>query len=391
MKLWPWLILSFSLNLLLAGVAVRAAKSEHQPIGHAPAFLQISNRVVRLRRETTPAPSAVVQVNAPFNWRQIESADYRQYVDNLRAIECPEATIRDIIVADVNALFTGRVRDLVNAVQDRFWNLMLNEDEMKTLLEEKQKELQALADERDGIIETLLGQKDLADQMREEENRADSRANWKQTLDFLPADKAAQILELKDRFQIARVELSRVSDQRDQKRNELDAEEDRQIRALLTAEEFDEYRLRTSPAAGIRSQLAGFDATDEELRAIVRLKTDRQDDGQIKQLLGAERFAAYQRASDDAYQQTLRITDRFDMPAEVAVQVYQMREEAETQARNVRKDATRPAEERQAILKAMQAETEKSISATLGDQAFKTYQKYGGDWLSQLAQDGRQN
>jgi hypothetical protein len=108
-------------------------------------------------------------------------------------------------------------------------------------------------------------------------------------------------------------------------------------------------------------------------------------------LLGAERFAAYQRASDDAYQQTLRITDRFDMPAEVAVQVYLMRKEAEAQARDFRKDATRPAEERQAILKAMQAETEKSISAVLGAQAFKTYQKYGGDWLSQLAQDGRQN
>jgi len=391
MKLWPWLILSFSLNLLLAGVAVQAAKSSRQSICHALTSCQISNRVVRLRRETVPAPSAAVQVNAPFDWRQVESADYRQYVDNLRAIECPEATIRDIIMADVNELFTGRVRDLVNAVQDRFWSLMLNEGEMKNLLEEKQKELQVLADERDGIIETLLGQKDLADQMREEENRADSRANWKQTLDFLPADKAAQILELKDRFQIARVELSRVSDQRDQKRKELDSEEERQIRALLTPEEFDEYKLRTSPAADIRSQLAGFDATDEELRAIVRLKMDRQDDWQIEQLLGAERFAAYQRASDDAYQQTLRITDRFDMPAEVAVQVYLMRQEAEAQARDFRKDATRPAEERQVILKAMQAETEKSISATLGDQAFKTYQKYGGDWLSQLAQDGRQN
>ena len=37
----------------------------------------------------------------------------------------------------------------------------------------------------------------------------------------------------------------------------------------LTPEEFDEYKLRTSPAADIRSQLAGFAATDEELRAEV--------------------------------------------------------------------------------------------------------------------------
>ena len=389
MKLRPWLMLSFSLNLLLAGVAVRAAKSDRPPAGSAPAFYQITNRGMRARPETAPAQSMVVEVLAPFDWRQVESADYRQYVENLRTIGCPEATIRNIIVADVNELFAGRIKALVDGVTGRFWNLMLNEEEMKNLVEEKLKELNTFADERKEIFEAVLGQKDPASQMREEENRADRRAGWKQALDFLPADKAAQIVELKDRFQIARVELARVPDQRDQKRKELDAEEELQIQSLLSPEEFDEYKLRTSPAADLRSQLADFDATEEELRAIVRLKTNQPDDGHIRQLLGAERFAAYQRASDDAYQQALRIADRFELPVESAVQVYQMRKEAEAQADIIRKDATRPAGERQAILKALQAETEKSIAVVFDSKAFAAYQKYGDGWLSHFADDAR--
>jgi hypothetical protein len=43
-----------------------------------------------------------------FSWRSIESADYKEYIANLRAIECPEQTIRDIIIADVNKLYGPR-------------------------------------------------------------------------------------------------------------------------------------------------------------------------------------------------------------------------------------------------------------------------------------------
>lgn len=49
------------------------------------------------------SPSAQTAVG--FHWSQVESADYRTYIANLRAIGCPESTIRDIIVADVRALY----------------------------------------------------------------------------------------------------------------------------------------------------------------------------------------------------------------------------------------------------------------------------------------------
>ena len=43
-----------------------------------------------------------------FDWKQIEAADYPTYIENLRAIGCPEETVRDIITADVAGLYEER-------------------------------------------------------------------------------------------------------------------------------------------------------------------------------------------------------------------------------------------------------------------------------------------
>ncbi|MEI7937832.1 MAG: hypothetical protein WCK27_14180 [Verrucomicrobiota bacterium] len=55
------------------------------------------------------SPTAEVQ---PFHWSQIESADYRTYVANLREIGCPEQTIRDLVKADVDSLYASRRQPL---------------------------------------------------------------------------------------------------------------------------------------------------------------------------------------------------------------------------------------------------------------------------------------
>ena len=63
--------------------------------------------------EAGEAPVTQVKTNIVlrrqlFSWREVESADYPTYVANLRQIGCPEQTIRDIIIADVNALYSRR-------------------------------------------------------------------------------------------------------------------------------------------------------------------------------------------------------------------------------------------------------------------------------------------
>jgi len=53
-----------------------------------------------------------------FSWQEVESADYPTYIANLRYIGCPEQTIRDIIIADINALYARkRATELVTPDQ----------------------------------------------------------------------------------------------------------------------------------------------------------------------------------------------------------------------------------------------------------------------------------
>jgi hypothetical protein len=55
----------------------------------------------------TPPPSPRVEVR-PFRWSEVESTDYPAYIANLRRIGCPEATIRDIIQADLDSTYADR-------------------------------------------------------------------------------------------------------------------------------------------------------------------------------------------------------------------------------------------------------------------------------------------
>src|SRR5262245_24297105 len=56
-----------------------------------------------------------------FAWQQLESPDYTTYISNLRDIGCPEQTIRDIIIADVNAMYTRRRSTEVFTADQQWW------------------------------------------------------------------------------------------------------------------------------------------------------------------------------------------------------------------------------------------------------------------------------
>src|SRR5687768_2749628 len=65
---------------------------------------------------------AEIVVTNGFRWATVESQDYRDYIANLRSIGCPEDTVRDIIIADVNKLYGSRMAGLYPAGKDfKFW------------------------------------------------------------------------------------------------------------------------------------------------------------------------------------------------------------------------------------------------------------------------------
>src|SRR5206468_7856792 len=57
---------------------------------------------------TPDAPSAAG--SGQFHWGQLESEDYKTYIARLRTIGCPEQTIRDIIIADLDELMARTVQ-----------------------------------------------------------------------------------------------------------------------------------------------------------------------------------------------------------------------------------------------------------------------------------------
>src|SRR5439155_18080321 len=96
------------LSFVLGGAVVWLLAPKPAPTA-GPGLTQVvaTNRVV-IR---TPAPTwspTTPPATTQFSWAAVEAEDYRQYIANLRAIDCPEETIRDIIIADVNKLYAPR-------------------------------------------------------------------------------------------------------------------------------------------------------------------------------------------------------------------------------------------------------------------------------------------
>lgn len=223
-----------------------------------------SNIVARPRRPaSTPAVTATgAQIR--FDWRTVESADYRQYINNLRTIGCPEQTIRDIIVADVEALFRERDRAQRNRTnQFEYWQAGFGLH--RGLSTERVARRQELNREKAEVLRSLLGT----------EAPATAPAVWdqmvtevmEQALDFLPAKKVAALRGLRDKF-AAHV----VQNARQRPPAQLAADYETGLRELLSPEEKIEFDLRLSETADrLRLALGTFQATEQEFRALFTL------------------------------------------------------------------------------------------------------------------------
>lgn len=412
MKTKLLLVISLGCNLLLLAVLIRLLQNR-------------ADRFVAPGPQPSPSAAAKTETNAPavasdesasskpamrFDWRMVESEDYKQYIANLRAIGCPEETIRDIIVADVNKLFASRRQALRNPTNrfeywkaGTFFRTMFDPDRI-----EKE---QALAREKRELLRELLGSVP-------PEEKPDLFAGFnpmETLLDFLPAEKQNAVMEHLQQMQAKMMKAFRggTPDAEDLKQlqssqKELEAE----LARLLTPDELREYHLRLSPTAmAMRMQLASFEPTEEEFRQIfdIRKKFDdefnpmltasldaaerermnaarTQMEEQVKRVLGEARYAEYQRAQDPAYQSLYRVAERQGLPKDSALKAYEIKKLAEEQARTLRQDSSLTPEQRQRALENIRTETENAVRTVLGERAFEAYRRQpGAGWLRNLA------
>ena len=410
MKLRTAIILSLGLNVALAAAACRLARKQSASAPETPVTKAITIRApVAVEDGRTHSPP--LETSAPFHWSRIESRDYVVYIDNLRAIGCPEPTIRDIIYADVSELFVRKRRASFESMERQFWDFMAS-DEAQRDDDEWQMKYDALKDEKGKLLKDLLG--DAREQTAEKRRPPDPQAQ----LGFLSEEKQDQVARLFEKYIQLRQEMQpppgqSVGPEGRERLKALMQQQETDLKQLLASEEYNEYKLRSSSAAHVVQNLYGFTPTEEESRAITRLQMDfaeglrksnpaalldkqavlaaRQQaqkrlDEQMKEALGADRSGEFKRASDPRFQEIYRVAGRYELPQAVAVRVYEIRDAAEQEATRLRQDTRLGEDRRQAALETIEQETERAIARNFGVNGLKTYKRYGGGWLDEMAE-----
>lgn len=119
--------------------------------------------------KATPVPSAGVSTtatqiqtrveSAPFRWSQLYAPDYHDYVKNLRVVGCPEATVRVIVSADVQAAYSvraGEIEKQISAFDNSSWTNQVAAFKEEAALKE---ELQEMPEVEAAEVADLLGLK----------------------------------------------------------------------------------------------------------------------------------------------------------------------------------------------------------------------------------------
>jgi len=366
----------------------------------------------------TAVPSAETITNVlSFNWAQLESADYKEYIARLRAFGVPEKTIRDIILADINRLFRPKfaaLRPPKKPKSDKFWENKNNWwGPNRDMTKEQREQTAALQKEQKEMIKELLG-KDVYEQMAKESGYPD----WTERMyGSLNPEQREKVEEIQQRFGEAQSDIYAKSegyiDQDTQ--NELKALQRKahdELAGILSPEQLEEYELRSSDIAqNMRWELRSFEPTADEFRAIFKRKQAEEDlsaasrsgeddkpltaeekkalaqkrkelAAEFEKTLTSERMKEYKLMDDWAYRNLLE----GGVPKESVFKIADMKKEAEDAASRIKKDKTLTQDQRTEALMAIRVETENTLTGLLGERRAKAYGNNGGWWIRNIAQ-----
>jgi hypothetical protein len=248
------------------------------------------------------------------------------------------------------------------------------------------------------------------------------------TLGFLPEDRRARVIALQEEYAREQSALFTGANENvdvGAALEQLRADHQRRLGELMTPEELQRYELTISPLAmALRSELAGFEPTEEEFRQIYEARKAQEaeveatrvflgaqiqareaqeaaereaqaelaavQDALLEQL-GPERYAQLQRADDPDYQLLMRVSRTGEMPPAAANRLYEYDLVARVEAEKVRANQQFTLEEREIALNAIRAETERTIRETMGDTALRAYREWNEQQAIQreLAVEGR--
>lgn len=358
-------------------------------------------------------PVVVVRTNG-FNWEQLESEDYRTYIGRLRSIGCPEQTIRDIVIADLEKLMARRVQDIEGPkAPPKYWKP--DRKELVSMVEtlEKTGKKQEVDFEKREIIRDLLGV-DLAAERSRNQGEADF---YEERLGFLDAEKRSRariIMERANRTEIALREKSwlendALTSEEKRQLQEIQKNKEAEMASLLTTPELEQFNLWFSPSAyRVRDSFFAMEPSEEDFLAIYGIQRQFDEhwqdvetaaltpieqqqyqaaqqayESEIRKHLGEDRYEEFQRSRDSDFQQLQAAAAQFGLNNGIASEVYGFKKVLEEERQRVREMGGLTPDQRARVHAALNEEAERAIVEVMGAKPFRYYLRSGyGQWIS---------
>jgi hypothetical protein len=359
------------------------------------------------------APDAAPDSAAPaFHWSQIESEDYKRYIANLRAAGCPEKTIRDIILADLQKLYQPRLAALRAKPNEKYWERSGRFGPYPQQTKEQREQTKAIQNEIRDLAKTLLGS-DVYEKRSEDAGYPAAKGMYEQVLGPLPDDKKEALQKMNEQFNDTRNDLYAKADgmiDQDTQAAVRDARRKfrEQLSTILTPEQVAEYELHYSDtSSNLKYELKGFEPTEAEFRAMFKYRQTLEDatvqptpdappnpdtvkqlaqakkaaEDEMNQALGPDRVKEYKMVQDYSY----RSLSDMGVSRDDLLKVVDFRTAAEDAVRKLQQDKSLSAEDRQAAYKAVAEETQNQLNGLIGERKAKYYANQGGFWIRSLS------
>lgn len=395
----PKVFISLCLNVVLGALWFFMTRSgtEVREGDFSPAKSSFSTKSAGL-----PVVTITNLVKPEFKWSQLETTDYKEYIRRLRLVGCPESTIRDIIISDLDNMYEPKLNKLkgINpvAVSEPYWLVNRPTPQPKPS-PEVEKEIKGLAEERAALVKDLLGvtEKAIRADLDWYDDAKDSRYS------FLNAEQREKLMSLEKEKEDLRRDNGHLTW----------SMEDAWLKQALTKmkefmsdEEISEYRMRNSREAKILRGISGvIDMNESEFREVFQLAMKDKEEGPsttekqrekreeemlsgMVSILGEERFKDIQRAKQDSYKDLLAAAPFLGYDREAARQVYQMQNDVLEAMRAINRNANFSPEAKASALREMRQATEKRVGEIIGPKGLIYYRQRGGGWIRQISPPG---
>jgi hypothetical protein len=335
----------------------------------------------------------------------VESADYQAYMANLRAIGCPERTIRDIILADLERFYVEKTAAIpFNAC---FWECG---DKRVTAQRQQEQKRAALKTELGDLVRTLLGV-DYFPSEKQDDDELAYDAVMRFILGPLPEDVAqTALIELRKAQALVDklenrgngFELPETESQVRQAGKESLA----RLRALLGPEGFDEFASRTAALYLMNNGYEKLKASPAEWRQIARMhvaicglspeksfeifgsskvddEVEQRFQARLQEYVGPTRWTEFVREKDPVFRSALALAEQNRLPRETAAKIYDIKQLLETEKARAAREGLSVAGNPEASREAIASTAVLGVQKLLGPALFRTYLAQGqGYWLT---------